>query len=36
MLINVFASFTYRVAMTEFSLLNREAINFFNLILQTK
>lgn len=31
-----FTSLTYRVAMIEFSLLNREAINFFNPILQTK
>lgn len=36
MIINFFTSLTYRVAMIEFSLLNRESINFFNPILQTK
>lgn len=35
-IINLFTSLTYRVAMTEFSLLYWEAINFLNPIFQTK
>lgn len=36
MIINLFTSLTYRVAMIEFSLLYRGAIYFLNPILQTK